>query len=115
MKRALPILTVLLGIMVLWYAAAVWMDITLRLAKLGRTVLNAFWVPRQTVLIHLGPPHIASFREIISPTGEADHVADLCGPPTMDEATCRRMLGPQLESLVARTDMSIASFLDGLS
>lgn len=97
------------------YAAAVWMDITLRLAKLSRTVLNAFWVPRQTVLIHIGPPHVASFREIISPTGQADHVADLCGPPTMDEAACKRALGPQLEALVTRTDMSIASFLDGLS
>jgi type VI secretion system protein ImpM len=97
------------------YAAAVWMDITQRLAKFGRTVMNAFWTPQQTVLIHIGPPHVASFREMIAPTGQADHVADLCGPPTMDEATCRRLLGPQLEGLVERTDLSLASFLDGLS
>jgi type VI secretion system protein ImpM len=97
------------------FAAAVWMDMTLRFARWGRTLLNAFWTPRQTLLLHLGPPHVASFREMIAPTGQADHVADLCGPPTMDEATCRRLLGPQLEGLVERTDLSLASFLDGLS
>lgn len=97
------------------YAAAVWMDIVRRLGKMPKTLLNVFWIPQQTALIHLGPPHVASFREIIAPTGQADHVADLCGPPTMDEATCRRGLGPKLEGLVARTDMSIAQFLDGLS
>ena len=97
------------------YAAAVWMDITQRLGKFGRTVMNVFWTPQQTALIHIGPPHVASYREMIAPTGQADHVADLCGPPTMDEATCRRLLGPQLEGLVERTDLSLASFLDGLS
>jgi type VI secretion system protein ImpM len=96
------------------YAAAVWMDMTLRLARWERTLLNAFWSPQQTVLIHLGPPHIASFREMIAPTGNADHVADLCGSPSMDEARARRALGPELDALVARTDLSLSSFLDAL-
>jgi len=97
------------------YAAAVWMDMTLRVARFGRTLLNAFWSPQHTVLIHLGPPHVATFREMIAPTSDADHVADFCGVPSMDEEACRSALGPRLESLVARTDLSLASFLDGLS
>lgn len=97
------------------YAAAVWMDMTLRLARWGRTLLNTFWTPQQTALIHLGPPHVASFRELIAPTGDADHVADLCGTPSMDEQLSRRALGPHLDALVARTDLSLASFLDGLT
>lgn len=97
------------------YAAAVWMDVTLRLAGWGRTLLNAFWTPQQTVLIHLGPPHVASFREMIYPTGAADHVADLCQAPTVDEQTIRRRLGPQFDALVSRTDLTLAMFLDALS
>jgi type VI secretion system protein ImpM len=96
------------------YAAAVWMDMTLRLAKWGHTLLNAFWVPQQTMLLHLGPPHVASFRELIAPTGVADHVVELCRAPTVDEQTARRALGPQLDSLAARSDITIAGFLDGL-
>jgi type VI secretion system protein ImpM len=96
------------------YAVAVWMDMTLRLAQWGRTLLNAFWVPQKTALIHLGAPHIASFREMIAPTGNADHVADLCGAPSMDEQRARSALGPRLDALVARTDLTLASFLDGL-
>ena len=45
---------------------------------------------------------------------QADHVADLCGPPTVDEHLSRHALGPHLEALVARTDLSLAGFLDGL-
>lgn len=97
------------------YAAAVWLDMTLRLARWKSTLLNAFWSPQQSVLIHLGAPHVASFRELIAPTGQADHVADLCGPATLDEATTRRALGPQLDALVARTDLSLAQFLEGLT
>jgi type VI secretion system protein ImpM len=97
------------------YAAAVWMDMTLRLARWQKTLLNAFWSPQKTVLIHLGPPHVASFRELISPTRDADHVADLCGLPTVDEQVSRRALGPTLETLVARSDLSIADFLGNLS
>lgn len=96
------------------YAAAVWLDMTLRLAKWKSTLLNAFWSPQQSLLIHIGSPHVASFRELISPTGQADHVADLCGPATLDEAMTRRALGPQLDALVARTDLSLAQFLEGL-
>jgi len=96
------------------YAAAVWMDVTLRLAKWRNTLLNAFWSPQKTVLIHMGPPHIGTYRELIAPTGNADHVADLCGAPWSDEQTARRALGPHLDALVGRTDLSLASFLDGL-
>ncbi len=96
------------------YAAAVWMDMTMRLSGFRQTLLNAFWTPQQTVLIHLGPPHVASFREIISPTGGADHVVELCQAPAVDEATVRRRLGPQFDALVARTDLSLSMFLDGL-
>jgi type VI secretion system protein ImpM len=96
------------------YAAAVWMDMTIRLAKWKNTLLNAFWSPQKTVLIHMGAPHVATYRELIAPTSDADHVADLCGAPWGDEASARRALGPHLESLVARTDLSLASFLDGL-
>jgi type VI secretion system protein ImpM len=97
------------------YAAAVWIDITMRLAKWKSTLLNSFWSPQQALLLHLGSPHVASFRELISPTGQADHVADLCGPATLDEGTTRRALGPQLDALVARTDLSLAQFLEGLT
>ena len=87
---------------------------TLRLAKWKSTLLNAFWSPQKSVLIHMGPPHVATYRELIAPTSSADHVADLCGAPWGDEQTARRALGPQLDALVARTDLSLASFLDGL-
>lgn len=98
------------------YAAAVWMDMTLRLAKLGRTLLNVFWTPQQSALIHLGPPHVATFRELIAPSAAADHVADLCvSPPSGDDGRARRALGPQLDSLVARSELTLASFLEGLA
>jgi type VI secretion system protein ImpM len=96
------------------YAAAVWMDMTLRLAKWKSTLLNAFWSPQKAVLIHMGAPHVATYRELIAPTTTADHVADLCGAPWSDEAAARRALGPQLDTLVVRTDLSLAGFLDGL-
>jgi type VI secretion system protein ImpM len=97
------------------YAAAVWMDMTLRLARWKNTLLNAFWVPQQTMLLHFGPPHVATFRELIAPTGSADHIVELCRPPTEDEPTSRRGLGLQLDTLVARSELSISSFLEGLS
>jgi type VI secretion system protein ImpM len=96
------------------YAAAVWMDMTLRLAKWKNTLLNAFWSPQKSVLIHMGPPHVATYRELIAPTADAEHVADLCGAPRGDEGAARRALGAQLEALVSRTDLSLAGFLDGL-
>jgi type VI secretion system protein ImpM len=97
------------------YAAAVWIDVALRLSRWSRTLPNAFWTPQQTLLLHLGPPHMGSFREILLPTGQAEHVADLCGPPPVDEAATRAALGPQLDALVARTDVSLAAFLDALA
>ncbi|EYF03376.1 type VI secretion system-associated protein TagF [Chondromyces apiculatus] len=97
------------------YSAAVWMDVTLRLSRWTRTLPNVFWTPQQAALLHLGPPHVGSFREMIAPTGQAEFVADLCGPPTLDEAASRRALGSQLDGLVARTDLTLASFLDALA
>jgi type VI secretion system protein ImpM len=97
------------------YAAAVWLDMTLRLARWKNTLPNAFWVPQQTMLLHLGPPHVASLRELIAPTGSADHVVELCRPPTVDEPTSRRALGVQLDSIVARSEMTISEFLAALS
>jgi len=95
------------------YAVAVWMDMTLRLAGWGRTLLNVFWTPQKTALIHPGPPHTASFRELIAPTGISEHIAELCGVPTVDEDTARRRLG-RYEPLVANTELSLSTFLDGL-
>src|SRR5262249_4721362 len=97
------------------YAASVWMDMIMRLSGWSQTLLNVFWTPQKTALIHIGPPHVASFKELILPTNSADHIADLCVQPTMDEGTARRALGPQLDALVMRSDLSIAAFLDGLS
>ena len=95
------------------YATAVWMDLIVRLSGWKQTVLNTFWTPQQTALIHLGPPHVASLREIIAPTGGADHVAELCGLPTADEQTARSRLQPKLDSIVSVTEQPIASFLRG--
>ncbi|WP_437630029.1 type VI secretion system-associated protein TagF [Sorangium sp. So ce854] len=96
------------------YAAAVWMDVTLRLSRWGRTLMNAFWTPQRTLLLHLGPPHVGSFRELIAPTIHAEHIADLCGPPPVEEHVSRHALGPELDALVARTDLSLDSFLEAL-
>ena len=96
------------------YAAAVWMDITLRLAKWRHTLPNAFWSPQRALLLHIGAPHVATYRELISPTSDANYVADLCSAPRGFDATARGDLGA-LDALVARTDLSLATFLEGLS
>jgi type VI secretion system protein ImpM len=96
------------------YATAVWMDMVLRLSGWKQTLLNTFWTPQQTTLIHLGPPHVGSLREIIAPTGSAEHVAELCGIPTCDEKTARARLRPEMDGVVANTDQVIASFLQSL-
>ena len=93
------------------YATAVWIDLVLRLAKWKATVPNTFWVPQQTALIHLGTPHVSSLREILAPTGSADHVAELCGLPTCDEKAARARLSAELDTAVSNTDMPIANFL----
>ncbi len=89
------------------------MDLILRLSGWKSTLLNTFWTPQQTALIHLGPPHVGSLREIIAPTGSAEHVAELCGLPTADEQSSRARLQPRLDSLVSKTDQPIASFPQG--
>jgi len=97
------------------YAVSVWMDMTARLAKWNRTVLNAFWTPQQEVLVHLGPPHVATFRELIASTGDAEHVTDLLRPSSLDDHTARQRLSPQLAQAVANADTTIHGFLNSLS
>jgi type VI secretion system protein ImpM len=97
------------------YAAAVWMDMTVRLGAWQRTLLNAFWTPQRELLVHMGPPHAATFRELIAPTTEADHVTDLRRPPTIDDATARERIGATLSELAAKGDTRIDLFLQALS
>lgn len=96
------------------YAVAVWLDMTRRLGRLPKTLVSAFWTPQRSALLHIGPPHVASFRELIAPSADADHVVDLCVSPTMDEASARRALPPQVDQLLGRNDLTLAQFLDGL-
>ncbi len=96
------------------YAASVWMDMTIRLAKWQRTVLNAFWTPQGSLVAHVGPPHVATFREIIAAADDAEHITDLRMSPSIDDATAKRRLGAELADLVAQNDLSIARFLQAL-
>ncbi len=96
------------------YATAVWLDVVLRLSGWKHTLVNTFWTPQQTALLHVGPPHIGSLREILAPTGSAEHVAELCGIPTFDEATARTRLRPQLVNAVEKVEQPIAGFLASL-
>ncbi|WP_333818210.1 ABC transporter permease [Tabrizicola sp.] len=62
MKRALPVLTVLIGIVVIWYAAAVWMNSTWvydQAERAGTTVSFAEMVPQTMEQARplLPPPH----------------------------------------------------------
>jgi type VI secretion system protein ImpM len=93
------------------YAVAVWTDMTLRLAGWERTVLNAFWSPRRDLLLHLGAPHVGTFRELIASTRDADHVMDLVAPPSIEPAAARAKLAPGLAEAVDKADLSISAFL----
>lgn len=97
------------------YAAAVWMDITMRLAHWESTLPNAFWTPQRDLLVHMGQPHVATFRELIAASDDADHITDLTRPPNMDDQVARQRLGPELTKLVERSDMRIDLFLQALS
>lgn len=97
------------------YAAAVWMDITARLGKWKRTVCNAFWSPQRDLTLHIGPPHVATFREMIaSSEGGAEHVMDMLQPPSIDLNTARERLASPLREATDNVDMSIAAFLRSL-
>jgi type VI secretion system protein ImpM len=97
------------------YAAAVWMDMATRLGKWERTVSNAFWSPQRDLTLHVGPPHVATFRELIaSSEGGAEHVMDLLQPPSLDQTAARERLVPRLREAVDNLDQSIASFLRSL-
>lgn len=96
------------------YATAVWLDMIQRVCAFKSTLLNTFWTPQQTALIHVGPPQPGSLREIIAPTGAAEHVAELCGIPTCDEPTARARLRKDLDGAVSLTDQPISQFLRAL-
>ena len=85
-----------------------------QMTKWERTVLNAFWTPQYDATLHLGPPHVATFRELIAPSGNADHVSDLLSPQTMDPQAARAKLGDPLGPAVDDVDRTIAAFLDAL-
>ncbi|MBI4705140.1 MAG: type VI secretion system-associated protein TagF [Deltaproteobacteria bacterium] len=96
------------------YAAAVWLELATRLGRWQRTLLSAFWAPQGSMVLHMGPPHVATFRALLLPGGEADHITDLCAPAGVDPATARQRLGPELGAAVDATDVSLAAFLQKL-
>ena len=96
------------------YAAAVWMDVVVRLAKWERTVVNAFWTPQHDLMVHLGPPAPGTFRELISNGTDAEHVTDLVSSQHVDEATARPRLQPELAAAVDNVSQTIYAFLSNL-
>ena len=97
------------------YAAAVWMDMTLRLARWERTVLNSFWTPHNDLLIHVGPPQLGTFREMICNGTDADSVTDLVQMTLSDEQTARPLLKAPVAQAVDDPGQTIEAFLQGLS
>jgi type VI secretion system protein ImpM len=95
------------------YAVCVWIDMTLRLAGWQRTLLNVFWTPQHDLLIHLGPPQLGTFRELISSSHDADHVTDLMRPLPIEAERARHELGARAE-LIDNVNLSIHAFLQGL-
>jgi type VI secretion system protein ImpM len=94
------------------YAVCVWMDMTVRLARWQRTVPNAFWTPRHDLMLHLGPPQMGTFRELIS-EADAEHVTDLMNPLGIDPQAARSELGARAQ-LVDNVNLSLYAFLQGL-
>jgi type VI secretion system protein ImpM len=93
------------------FAAAVWMDLIVRLAKWDRTVLNAFWTPQHDLMVHVGPPQPGTFRELLSCGTDAEHVTDLIHVQHLDEATARSRLNPQVAAAVDDSGKTIHAFL----
>jgi type VI secretion system protein ImpM len=96
------------------YAACVWTEVALRLSKCERTVINMFWTPQHELIVHIGQPHVATFRELLAPTSSAEHITDLTQPPTMDVDQAKQALPRPVASVVEDTEMSIAAFLQRL-
>ncbi|MEZ4438019.1 MAG: type VI secretion system-associated protein TagF [Polyangiaceae bacterium] len=96
------------------YAVAVWTDITLRLGKWERTLLNAFWTPQHDLTLHIGPPQAATFHELLVTSSNADHVTDLSRLPPGSEAQARAQLPAALAEQLDDPDKTIAEFLGGL-
>ena len=93
------------------FGVAAWTDLTLRIAKWQRTVVNAYWTPQREVLLHLGPPHVGTLRAMIADGPAGDHITDLLQPLVVDEASAREKLGPKLAAAVENLDATIGSFL----
>lgn len=96
------------------YGVAIWTDITLRLARWQRTVLNAYWTPQREAMLHVGPPHVGTLRALLAPGPVGDHLTDLLEPAADDEATLRHKLGPVLAGAVDNPDTTIGAFLAAL-
>lgn len=96
------------------YAASVWLDMVLKLGGWDRTVLNAFWTPLHDLVVHIGPPQVGTFREMIATGNDAEQVTDLVKPPHVDEGQARQSLGP-LAEVVDDVQQSIATFMRRLS
>jgi type VI secretion system protein ImpM len=92
----------------------VWTEVALRLSKCERTIINMFWTPQQELILHIGQPHVATFRELLAPTGDAEHITDLTQPPTMDPSQAQQALPRPLAAVVDDPEMSIAAFLQRL-
>jgi len=93
------------------YGVAAWTDLTLRLGKWQRTVVNAYWVPQRDALLHIGAPHVGTLRAMLATGPAGDHITDLLLPLPTDEAAARQKLGPQLAAAVDDVDGTIAKFL----
>ncbi len=94
------------------YAAAVWLDITQRVSQLKRTVFNAFWTPHHDLMVHVGAPHHATFRELISWGGDADHVTDLLRTAAVADA--RERLPSNLQRAFDEPDQPLAAVLEAI-
>lgn len=96
------------------YGVAVWSDLTSRLGKWQRTVLNAYWTPQREAVLHLGAPHVATLKALLTAQSSGDHMTDLLAPLDADEAAVRARLSPALAAALADPDTSIAAFLASL-
>lgn len=93
------------------YAIAFWSDVTTRLAGWQRTVISSFWTPQRDGIVHIGPPHVGTLRDLLADSRGSDHLTDLMAPLDSDEAVVRAKLGAKLDDAVRDCERSIADFL----
>jgi len=96
------------------YGIAVWTHVMQRLGKWQRTVFNAYWTPQREAIVHLGPPHVATLKALLSSLPVGDHMTDLLAPLEVDEVAVRARLAPALDAVLADPDATIAAFLAAL-